>query len=302
MMSAPEPAKRHLAIIANSAAGRGRKRLDKMFAYLLDHDVTTELVVPNTPQGTREAVAAAAEKHEPVIVVAGGDGTISTALPTLIEQQLPLVVIPTGTGNDLAGALGISLNQPGQGVAAALSGHERTIDTGVVFAGEAETPFVTVVALGFDAQVAARTDRLRWPRGGARYYLALVIELARLKPIQFRVRIDDGEWEDAPGSIIAVANTSSYGGGMPIAPNAQPDDGLLDYVHAKPLGRLQLLRLFPSLLRGTHLGRKEASHRTIRSIEVQAPGLVAYADGEPVAHEECRIEIRPGTLRVLTCD
>lgn len=299
-MSSAEQPTEHVAIIVNTVAGRGRTRIDDALRYLVDKGVTTEATIPSSPVGTREAVTAAAQHDEPAVVVVGGDGTISAALPALIEHQLPLVIVPAGTGNDLASALGVSLKQPGQGIAAALQGSQRQIDTACISSQGIDTPFGTVVAFGFDARVAARTDKLRWPRGKARYYLALLIELVRLAPVDFRVRIDDGNWESVRGTLIAVANTPTYGGGMPIAPQATPDDGLLDYVHIAPLGRLQLIRLFPKLLRGVHLELPQAEHRLIRSLDVRAPGLVAYADGEPAGNEECRVEVRPGTLRVKT--
>lgn len=299
MASAEHPT-RHVAIIVNTVAGRGRTRIDDALHYLVGKGVTTEATIPSSPQGTRQAVEDAAQHNEPAVVVAGGDGTISAALPALIEQQLPLVIVPVGTGNDLANALGVSLKQPGLGIAAALEGSTRHIDTACVISEGKTTPFATVVAFGFDARVAARTDKLTWPRGKARYYLALAIELARLGPVNFEVRIDDGAWESAPGTLIAVANTPTYGGGMPIAPVATPDDGYLDYVHIAPLGRLELIRLFPKLLRGVHLDLSQAQHKRIRSLDVRAPGLVAYADGESAGNEECRVEVRPGTLRVKT--
>lgn len=299
-MTSAEPTTEHVAIIVNTVAGRGRTRIDGALHYLVDKGVTTEVTIPASPAGTRQAVTDAAQHNQPAVVVAGGDGTISAALPALLDHDLPLVIVPAGTGNDLASALGVSLRQPGQGIAAVLVGAEKHIDTGCVTSQGVQTPFATVAAFGFDARVAARTDALTWPRGKARYYLALLIELVRLKPMDFMVRIDDGEWKSAPGTLIAVANTPTYGGGMPIAPPATPEDGLLDYVHIAPLGRLQLIRLFPKLLRGVHLGLPQAEHRRIRSLDVRAKGLVAYADGEPAGNEECRVDVRPGTLRVKT--
>jgi diacylglycerol kinase (ATP) len=96
-----------------------------------------------------------------------------------------------------------------------------------------------------------------------------------------------------------VGNTASYGGGMPICPEARPDDGLLDVVHVAPLGRARLLALFPLLLRGRHLARQEVAHRRVREIAVSAPDLVVYADGERIAEKECTIRVRPGTLTVM---
>ena len=144
-----------------------------------------------------------------------------------------------------------------------------------------------------------RTNRLRWPRGGARYYLALLIELVRLRSMTFTVTCDGSAPKIAPGTLVAVGNTASYGGGMPVAAGALPDDGRLDMVHVAPLGRLRLLRLFPLLLQGRHLGRPEVMHRRVRRATVAAPELVVYADGERVGEDECSISVRPAALQMI---
>lgn len=86
---------------------------------------------------------------------------------------------------------------------------------------------------------------------------------------------------------------------MPICVGAVPDDGLLDIVHVAPLGRLRLLRLFPLLLRGTHLVRREVTHRRARTVTVSAPGLVVYADGERIGEHECTLSVLPGALTLM---
>lgn len=156
-----------------------------------------------------------------------------------------------------------------------------------------------MAALGFDAKVSERTNTLRHPSGRLRYYLALVVELARLRPTAFRISVDGGVERVQPGTLLAVGNTASYGGGMPICPDARADDGRLDVVHVAPLSRLRLLRLFPLLLRGTHLRRPEAQHRRAGSVRVSAPDLVVYADGERVGAGECSIGVRPAAVTMM---
>jgi diacylglycerol kinase (ATP) len=147
--------------------------------------------------------------------------------------------------------------------------------------------------------VSDRTNRLRWPRGVLRYYLAIVVELLRLRPTRFRIAVDGGAAEQRPGTLIAVGNTESYGGGMPVCRGAAPDDGVLDLVHVGILSRRKLVRLFPLLLQGRHLDRPEVAHAHVRSVHVEAPGLVVYADGERVAEGSCTISVRRGGLTVM---
>lgn len=147
--------------------------------------------------------------------------------------------------------------------------------------------------------MSERTNALRHPRGRARYHLALLIELVRLRPTDFQVQIDDEVGERWPGTLLAVGSTSSYGGGMPICIGAEPDDGQLRVVHVAPLGRLRLIRLFPLLLRGAHLARREVTVRQATRVHVSAPDLIVYADGERVGTGECTIGIRPGAVTIM---
>ncbi|MBT2473628.1 hypothetical protein J7E68_03310, partial [Microbacterium sp. ISL-103] len=201
--------------------------------------------------------------------------------------------------NDLARALGLPRHDASAAAELALSGVERAIDVGEITTGGRTTPFLTIAALGFDAKVSDRTNRLRWPHGVLRYYLALVIELVRLRPMEFSVSVDGTAVVASPGTLVAVGNTESYGGGMPLCRGAQPDDGQLDLVQVAPLSRIRLLRLFPLLLTGRHLARREVSHRRARVVTVSAPGLVVYADGERIGEDECTIGVRPAALTVL---
>ena len=129
--------------------------------------------------------------------------------------------------------------------------------------------------------------------------MALLVELARLRPMPFAVAFDGSAMRAMPGTLIAVGSTRSYGGGMPVCPAADPADGLLDVTHVAPLGRLKLVRLFPLLLRGTHVDRPEVTTVRAALVEVEAPGLVVYADGERVGTGRARIRAVQGALTVL---
>ncbi|MGH3705712.1 MAG: diacylglycerol kinase family protein, partial [Agromyces sp.] len=236
------------------------------------------------------------------LVIVGGDGTLSSVLDAVVGSGVPLALVPAGTGNDLARALRLPFEGHEAAAAAAelaVLGAPRAIDVGEVESAAGSRHFLTVAALGFDAHVSERTNRLRWPRGRARYYLALLIELARLRPMRFEFGVDGGPLRSAPGTLIAVGSTRSYGGGMPVCPAAVPDDGLLDVTHVGPLGRLKLARLFPLLLRGVHVDRPEVATVRATCVEVDAPGLIVYADGERVGVGRATIRVVPGALTVL---
>lgn len=233
------------------------------------------------------------------VVVVGGDGTLSALAEPLVSGHTPVVLVPAGTGNDLARALGIPRDAPEDAAEAALSGSTRHIDVGAIAAVDGVHLFLTIAALGFDAKVSERTNRLRYPRGRARYFLAIAIEVLRVRAMRFRLGLDGEAEMDRPGTLIAIGNTASYGGGMPMCIGADPADGLLDVVHVAPLSPLRLILLLPRLLAGTHVERPEAHRRRVQAVEVSAPDLIVYADGERIAHGACQVSVRPGALTML---
>lgn len=291
----------HIAVLTNPSAGKGRAAhaSDAAVERLRAAGADVRAYSGASADDTARLAVLALEEAPTALVVIGGDGTLSGILKVATGASVPIVFVAAGTGNDFARALGLPLDDPGQAAMLALNGRPRVVDVGEVRSGGAVRPFLTIAALGFDAKVTDRTDRLRWPRGRLRYYLALVIELVRLRPMAFRLSLDGEPERDAPGTLIAVGNTASYGGGMPICVGAEPDDGLLDVVQVRALGRLRLLKVFPRLLRGSHLTLPEVTYRRARTVSVSEPDLVVYADGERVATGECTIAVRAASLTVM---
>lgn len=291
----------HIAVLVNPFAGKGRGRhvSESAVAHLRARGAEVRTYSGSSPAETVALAGAALVESPRVLVVIGGDGTLSGVLDTVLTATVPVTLVPAGTGNDLARALGIPRGEPVAAAELALTGAPRSIDVGMVETPDGTRRFLTIAALGFDAKVSDRTNRLRWPHGALRYYLALVVELLRLRPTDFTLSLDEEPATRSPGTLVAVGSTSSYGGGMPVCAGAVPDDGLLDVVHVAPLGRVRLLRLFPLLLRGTHLERPEVSHRRARTVTVSAPDLVVYADGERLGETRCTISVLPGALTMM---
>lgn len=291
----------HIAVLANpfSGKGRGGKAAEAAVRRLRESGVEVRVFAGGSAADTaRLAVVALADDPRALLVV-GGDGTLSGVLDPVCAAGVPVVLVPAGTGNDLARALGLPRSDAADAAELALIGVPRPIDVGEIRSAGATRKFLTIAALGFDAKVSDRTNKLRWPHGAPRYYLALLIELARLRAMDFTLSVDGEPPRRSPGTLIAAGSTSSYGGGMPICAGAVPDDGLLDVVHVAPLGRRRLLRLFPLLLKGTHLSRPEVAHHRARTVTVSAPGLVVYADGERIGEDECTIAVLPAALTVM---
>ena len=273
------------------------------------------------------------------LVVVGGDGMVHLGIQALAQTEVPLGLIPVGTGNDFAATTRIPkdpdaviedlvrrlvddvpprsvdlLHVDGDGV----EGGERWV------AG--------AVSAGLDAAVNERANRMRFPRGAAKYVVSavreilsyrswgyqLTIEGVQLTPPQ-RVELEDYPgllisaaddtgrhtitW-DSRGALVTAANGSTIGGGIRVAPNALVDDGMLELILARDVGALTAARLFPMMIAGVHLRSKELRAISARSVRIESPDSEGqwpsvYGDGERVGTLPVRVEVVPGALRLL---
>lgn len=272
----------------------------------LGHEVTT-LIEPDWEQLLASAQRAVASRPDALVVV-GGDGMVNLGANLVAGTKVPLGIVPSGTGNDMARSLGIPFDNTEAAIGVlteALTRPPRIIDAGRVHFVDDETGqpttrwFACVLSAGFDAIVNERANRMGWPKGPSRYQIALALELARLKPIPYRVTLD-GELLVTDGALISVGNAQSLGGGMRVTPDAELDDGLLDVLVVQPLGRIPFVRLFPSVFEGTHVRDPRVTIYRAKRVRIESPGVVAYADGERFGPLPVDIECVPGALRVLT--
>jgi diacylglycerol kinase (ATP) len=288
-----------VAVLVSAAAGRGRARTASatVLAALRRGGLTPTVLAATTRAEAEQAAAGAVAAGTGAVVAVGGDGTAHAALQAVAGTGTPLAVVPAGTGNDLALALGVP-REPGAAATAAAAdlraGVVRTLDAGRTGARW----WATVLCCGFDSAVTDRADRLRWPRGRRRYDVAVLAELARLRPREVMLTLD-GQPRTLPVTLVAVGNTSWYGGGMRVCPDADPADGLLDVTVVGPVTRRELVRTRPRLTAGTHVGHPAVTvHRAAR-VELAGAGLTAHADGEAVAALPVVAQAVPGALRVV---
>ena len=236
------------------------------------------------------------------LVVVGGDGTAHLGLNIVAGTGIPLGIIPTGTGNDLARAFGIPLGDTDAAIRTllhSLARPPRYIDLGrITHSDDTVTYFGGVLAAGFDAVVNERANRMRWPRGSSRYTVALLRELAGLRAIEYTVELD-GEVSVFTATLVSIANTPYFGGGMRVAPGAEFDDALFDIVSLEPVGRISLLRIFPKVFAGTHIRDPRVTVRKAARVRIDAAAIVAYADGERIGPLPLDVEIVPRGLAVL---
>ncbi|MCM2418413.1 diacylglycerol kinase [Streptomyces sp. RKAG293] len=290
-----------ITLFVNPAAGRGRgaHAAQPAARAMREAGFTVRTVVGQDAADAlvqaREAVAAGTG----ALVAVGGDGMVSLALQAVAGTDIPLGVIAVGTGNDFARATGLPVRDPaaaGRAAAAALSeGRTRAVDLGKI----GDRWFGTVLASGFDSRVNDRGNRMRWPTGRFRYDVAMLAELAALRPIPYRIRFDDGPEREIEATLIAVGNGSSYGGGMRICTDAVLDDGLFDITVVGPCSRTTLLTVFPRVYRGTHPSHPKVTvHRAAR-VRLAADDVTGYADGERIGPLPMTAVTVPGALRLL---
>lgn len=299
-----------VALLANPAAASGSsQRAGHETARLLRQaGISTVDVSGPTPQIAR-ARAMAIRDDLTALIVVGGDGTVALGAGITADTPIRLGVVAVGSGNDFARALGLPVRDVEASVAQilhALSRPAHAIDaialSPVVTEGTPRRSIVLGnVSVGFDAFVNARANRARG--GGAPKYVSGVLrELPRFRPIPYWLEIDGGARLEFDASILTIANTGVFGGGMSLAPEARLDDGLLDVVRVSGLNRAQLLRLFPRVYRGTHTALPAFSTTPATHVRIgirDGSALRAYADGEPRSLLPIDARVMPGAVRVL---
>ncbi|MEV4813816.1 diacylglycerol kinase [Micromonospora avicenniae] len=293
-----------VAVLANPTAGRGRHRslLAPLISRLAGAGREVRLLQAHSAEQAETVCRSAVAGGVAALVAVGGDGTVHRALQAVAGTSIPFGPIPAGTGNDFAADTGFPTAPlaAAEVIAGALRAERsRPVDLARL-TGPTGPPrwYGAVLAAGFDAIVNERANRMRWPRGSRRYDLAIMVELARLRPRRYKLRLD-GQPYELDAVLVAVGNCPSYGGGMRICPDADPTDGLLDVVVGGRLDRRTLIRVKPSIYQGTHLRHPLVSSYRVRTVELAAEGITTYADGERSLDLPVTVTAVPGALRLL---
>lgn len=287
---------REIVLLVNPVCGgtRGLRLVAPVTERLRRGGARVRVVYGRSPDESGAAASRAVAERPHALVTLGGDGLVNAAIQAVAGTEVDLGIVPAGAGNDVARALGVPTGDPLAAADVVLDGAVRTVDAGRC----AGRWFGGVASAGFDSLVTERANRMTYPRGQARYVVALLAELRMLRPLPFTVGLDGRHW-DTEAVMVAVGNGGSYGGGMRICPDADPADGLLDVTVVGPVSRPELLRFFPTVYRGTHPGHPAVTTARARVVSVAARGVTAYADGEPFGPLPVTCEAVRGALRVL---
>jgi diacylglycerol kinase (ATP) len=257
-------------------------------------------------EGSEDAVGAAEEWREGLLIVAGGDGTINEAINGLGRAGFPegvtLGILPAGTGNDLAATLCIP-EDPDLAKDVILQNRGRWLDVARVRSeGIGERFFINVATGGLGAEISDANDEELKKRWGKLSYLRASLEVARNFDMREITLYLDGEGHQVKAVNIAVGNCRYTGGGWPATPRANPEDGLLDVVVIEALGVADLLGLAPAVLEESgYLDRDGVLFVRAKEIriETQPPGLEFTADGEVIGNEPARFSVLPQALKVI---
>ena len=282
-----------LAINPSSGKGHARREATKASEYFSNRGINTLLLEGDSLQNFRNSFLREVDSEDVTGVIAcGGDGLVHELIQHSVSRDIPMGVIPCGTGNDFARSIGVHKLSLSQQCDLIVNNEPKSIDLGRVN----ETWFSAILSTGFDALVNERANLMHWPKGRMKYNLAMIEKIIALRAHHYGIRIDDKEL-DLPATLITVANGRSYGGGMNICPEASLEDGLFDVMILGEVSRSELLKVFPKVYRGKHVGHPAVTFYRASEIEISGSGS-SFADGEPIAKLPLTAKCVSNALRV----
>jgi diacylglycerol kinase (ATP) len=289
-----------VAIIINPISGGARpdaaRARAQIAAFAVErHGDRAEVFVTERSGHARALAKSAVERGVRLVVAWGGDGTINEVASALVFGEVPLGIVPSGSGNGLAIELGVS-REPAVAIAKALAARPRAIDVGEI----ASRYFFNVAGIGFDAHVAALFNHPSNTRRGVRGYVALTARtFMTYTPRDYRITVD-GDERRARALLVVIANGTEFGNRILIARGARVDDGVLDTVIVEERSRARTICQVPWLVTRSIHRVPAWSTRPARHVVVECDEpMMFHVDGEPVAGGT-RLEARvhPGALRV----
>ena len=285
-------------IVLNRKSGKGRASLlsQDLLSLLKKDGKDFKVIDENTAEQTRIQLSKeiANPKLETVVAI-GGDGLVHLCIQLLANSDIGFAVIASGTGNDFARSMGFHRKKVFDIYNHISRSNSTKIDLGVVKSMVKQEWFVQVLSTGFDSNVNYLANKVRKPRGKIKYTIAMLLVLAKFRPIKYEVELD-GNILMAESMFFSVANASNYGGGMMISPLASNTDGILNLIAVDPVSRFTLLRIFPRVFSGTHIKHPKVKSYTAKQISMKADTW-AYADGEFISKLPVDISVDKSSLK-----
>jgi diacylglycerol kinase (ATP) len=283
------------ALVINPVAGQGKGTTVGTYVagWLTQRKIPYALITGQSSNSLADQLGNFLEKSSDCdgVIAVGGDGLLHLVLQKVVPAQVPLALIPAGTGNDFVRTLGWSLESFDEHLSFVTSTQPTPIDLGLV---DGEW-FGAILSTGFDSVVNEKANALSWPKGPMKYNAAIAIELPRFKPRHYEIFLDD-QSISTDAMLIAVSNGRSYGGGMLVCPDANISDGLFDVMILRPVSKIEFLKVFPRVFAGTHISHPAVEVLRSRTVRIESKA-VAYADGERIGQLPISAECMRGALR-----
>jgi diacylglycerol kinase (ATP) len=268
------------ALVINPVSGQGQGTTVGTYVagYLNQHKVEFTIVTGNSSVAIVDHLKIFIDKNPDCsgVIAVGGDGLMHIILQILVPAQIPLALIPAGTGNDFVRTLGWDLEDVDIELNKIITTKPVAVDLGLV---DGEW-FGAILSTGFDSIVNEKANTMQWPKGPMKYNAAIAIELPRFKPRHYEITLDD-RTISTEAMLIAVANGRSYGGGMLVCPNAQINDGLFDVMVLHPVSKIEFMKVFPRVFAGKHVSHPAVEIVRSKNVSIESKA-VAYADGERI--------------------
>jgi YegS/Rv2252/BmrU family lipid kinase len=280
-------------ISGGAGPGAARAKAQLALAVIEAHGDRPEVFVTEHVGHARQLAKAAVARDMRLVIAWGGDGTINEVASALAFDDVPLGIIPAGSGNGLARELGVS-RRPEQAIADALAAPPRPLDLGEIEGRY----FLNIAGIGFDAHIAAQFATAT-RRGFIGYAGITARALRSYVPMRYRIT-SGGTHEEVRAVLVSIANSPQFGNGARIAPGARVDDGLLDLVVFEEQSRFRTVCSVPRLFNGTveRIRGCRITRITEVTIEADLP-MTFHVDGEPVqGGTRLRARVHPGALRV----
>jgi len=283
------------ALVINPVAGQGKGTTVGTFVagWLTQRNIPYTIVTGNSSIALGDHLSAFIEKYPDTngVIAVGGDGLFHNILQRLVPAQIPLGIIPAGTGNDFVRTLGWNLDSFDEQLEAITTQSPTSVDLGLV---DGEW-FGAILSTGFDSVVNEKANTMAWPKGPMKYNAAIAMVLPRFKPRHYEITLDD-RTISTEAMLIAVSNGRSYGGGLLVCPNANIIDGLFDVMVLHPVSTVEFIKVFPRVFAGTHVSHPAVEIVRSRSVKIEA-NAVAYSDGERIGQLPIAAECIPGALK-----
>ena len=283
------------ALVINPVAGQGKGTTVGTYVagWLTQRKIPYTLITGPSSTSLADQLGNFLEKSSDCdgVIAVGGDGLLHLVLQKVVPAQVPIALIPAGTGNDFVRTLGWSLDSFDEHLTFVTSTQPTPIDLGLV---DGEW-FGAILSTGFDSIVNEKANTLSWPKGPMKYNAAIAIELPRFKPRHYEIFLDD-QSISTDAMLIAVSNGRSYGGGMLVCPDANISDGLFDVMILRPVSKIEFLKVFPRVFAGTHISHPAVEVLRSRTVRIESKA-VAYADGERIGQLPISAECIRGALR-----